>query len=41
MNVGAKTQTTATRTHTAITTLDHLTALVKGASLEMVLHAKV
>ena len=41
MNVGAETQTTATSTQTVITPMDRSTALVKGASLEMELNAKV
>ena len=41
MNVGAETQTTATSTQTVTTPMDRSTALVKGASLEMELNAKV
>ena len=41
MNVGAQTQTTATSTQTVTTPLDHSTALVQRASVEMELYAKV
>ena len=41
MNVGAPTQTTATKTHTAIIPMAHSTARVKMALAEMELHAKV
>ena len=41
MNVGARTQITAIRMQTVITSMDRSTALVKWALLEMELHAKV